>query len=65
MNKDVILPAYLMHGIKPLKYGYPKKPKLLVFDTETESATTGDPYFLIFYNGVKPLILGQQPTTYT
>ena len=54
MKKDVLLPVYLREGIKPLKAGYPKRPKLLVFDTETDSSTTGDPYLLIFYDGKKP-----------
>jgi len=54
MKKDVILPIYLRKGITPLKSGYPKRPKLLVFDTETESSTTGDPYLLTFYDGEKP-----------
>ena len=54
MNKDVILPIYLREGIKPLKSGFPKKPNLIVFDTETESSTTGDPYLLTFYDGYTP-----------
>ncbi|MEM3518235.1 MAG: DNA polymerase, partial [Nitrososphaerales archaeon] len=50
MDKDVVIPLYLKDGIKPLSNHFPKKPNLLVFDTETEN---GEPYLLIFYDGSK------------
>lgn len=53
MDKKVWIPHYLREYIKPLRQGYPQKVKLLVFDTETLSATSGYPYLLIFYNGKK------------
>jgi hypothetical protein len=39
---------YLREGIKPLKQGYPKRVKALVFDTET---CDGEPYLLTFNDG--------------
>ena len=53
MDKNVIIPKYLMNGIKPLKNSFPKRSNLLVFDTETESRITGEPYLLTFYDGVE------------
>ena len=63
MRKDVVLPVWLKDGIKPLKNSYPKRANLLVFDTETESRETGDPYLLTFYDGVKPVYLRVTPET--
>jgi len=57
MDKNVIIPKYLMNGIKPLKNSFPKRPNLIVFDTETESRITGEPYLLTFYDGAKPVYL--------
>lgn len=51
MNKNVKLPFWLKNHVKPLKSNYPQQHKLIVFDTETLSATTGEAYLLIFYNG--------------
>lgn len=53
MDKKVWLPYYLRENVKPLRQGYPRKVKLLVFDTETVSATSGEPYLLIFYDGTE------------
>lgn len=57
MDKNVYLPHYLLNGIQPLKNNFPKRSNLLVFDTETESRVTGEPYLLIFYNGTKTVYL--------
>ena len=51
MNKTVILPPWLYDGIQPLKNSYPENSNLIVFDTETESRETGEPYLLNFYDG--------------
>lgn len=51
LDKKIRVPIYLREHVKPMKRGYPKKLNLMVFDTETESATTGRAYLLIFYNG--------------
>lgn len=48
MDKIVLMYSYLEEGIKPLVRGCPPKVNIMVFDTETESNTTGDPYFLSF-----------------
>ncbi|MEM3665187.1 MAG: DNA polymerase [Candidatus Jordarchaeales archaeon] len=48
MDKHIVLPKYLRDGIKPLKQGYPKRVKCLVFDVET---CDGEPYLLTFYDG--------------
>ncbi len=48
MGKQVVLPPYLRHGIRPLKQGFPKRVRLLVFDTET---CDGKPYLLTFFDG--------------
>ena len=57
MNKKVVIPHWLHEGVKPLKNSYPKRPNIRVFDTETESRETGEPYLLIFYDGDKPSYL--------
>lgn len=54
MKKDVRLPSWLKEGVKPLKNRFPKRPNLMVFDTETEE---GKPYLLTFYDGNKPSYL--------
>lgn len=46
----MILPCWLRESVKPLKLGYPKRTKLLVFDTET---CDGTPYLLTCYDGKK------------
>ena len=51
MDKNVKLPIWPKTHVKPLKSNYPKQHKLFVFDTETLSATTGEAYLLIFYDG--------------
>lgn len=48
MDKQVFLPCYLQSGVKPLKQGFPKRVRLLVFDTET---CKGKPYLLTFFDG--------------
>ena len=63
MNKNIVLPRWLKNGVKPLKNSYPKRPNLLVFDTETESEVTGDPYLLIFYDGIKPSYIRVNPNS--
>ncbi len=57
LKKKVYIPPWLKEGIRPLKNSYPKRPNLLVFNTETESRETGDPYLLTMYDGVKPIYL--------
>ena len=57
MQKHVVLPNYLAEGIRPLRQCFPKRPNLIVFDTETESRITGEPYLLTFYDGIKPQYL--------
>jgi len=51
MDKKVVIPEYLLEGVRPLKNGFPKKLRLFVFDVETDR---GNPYLLIVYDGVKP-----------
>lgn len=51
MEKKIIIPEYLLDGVKPLKRGFPKRLKLFVFDVETDH---GNPYLLIVYDGKKP-----------
>ena len=51
MDKIVRIPSYLREQVEPMKRGYHKNVNLMVFDTETESATTGRAYLLTFYNG--------------
>ncbi|MBZ9572383.1 hypothetical protein KJA15_03570 [Patescibacteria group bacterium] len=54
MNKNVKLPKYLRKQINPLRQPYPRKVKLLVFDTETYSQglrANGEAFLLIFYDG--------------
>ena len=63
MKKKVYIPPWLKEGIHPLKNSYPKRPNLIVFDTETESRETGDPYLLTLYDGVKPKYLRVNPKT--
>lgn len=63
MKKKVVIPQWLREGIRPLKNSYPKRPNLFVFDTETESQETGDPYLLTFYDGVKPTYFWTDPRT--
>lgn len=63
MNKKIFLPYWLWVGVKPLKNSFPKRYKLIVFDTETESATTGKPYLLVFYDGEKPKYVKVKPET--
>jgi hypothetical protein len=53
MNKYVYIPKSIRESIKPLKRGYPKNVKLMVFDCETHSAKTGRAYLLTLYNGVE------------
>lgn len=53
MDKNVKLPFWLKTHVKPLKSNFPQQHKLFVFDTETVSATTGEAYLLIFYDGKK------------
>lgn len=57
MDKIVTIPIYLREHVMPIKKGYPKKANFMVFDTETESATTGRAYLLTFYDGRKPSYL--------
>jgi hypothetical protein len=63
LKKKVVIPQWLMEGVRPLKNSYPKRPNMIVFDTETESRETGDPYLLTFYDGVKPTYLRVTPKT--
>jgi hypothetical protein len=51
MDKEVKLPKYLWEGVEPLRNSFPRNVNLIVFDTETEE---GIPYFLTFYDGIKP-----------
>jgi len=53
LDKKVRVPIYLRENVKPMKRGYPKKINLMVFDTETESSTTGRAYLLTFSNSEK------------
>jgi len=54
VDKIVKIPKYLSDGIKPLSNHFPSNVNLIVFDTETEDGT---PYFLTFYDGIKPTYL--------
>jgi hypothetical protein len=60
MDKTVLLPKYLQESIRPLKQGFPKRVKALVFDTET---CEGSPYLLTFYNGEKVSFFRVQENT--
>jgi len=53
LDKKIRVPVYLRENVKPMKRGYPKKINFMVFDTETESATTGRAYLLTFSDSEK------------
>jgi hypothetical protein len=50
MQKDVMIPPYLMHGVFPAKRGFPKEFQVIACDTETAN---GSPYLIQFYDGAE------------
>ena len=48
MLRHILMPPYLKEGIKPLSTGFPKKVRLIVFDTET---IAGKPYTIQLFDG--------------